>query len=1272
MVPPARSGASAVIGSDELDALSLGLAVVNARWEIVRWTRALAELTGVSAHAALGTSLWDRLPALCQPSIDSALRAAMRDRVPYHGPGLPLSDRGAGPVLRSVAPLGDDAILVELDRDSGTPDETAALDSVLAAHGEESDLLATVAQAIADASITLETTLGALAERVCTLLRCGGSSVALVEDNTFRTVGAVGTLAGTLGEQSPIRSTVGELALLQRRVILGAHRALVAPMIAEGVAIGRLVAEHPTHGEFVPSDAALLQRIADHAALAVRGRQHRAAAERSARDARALTEVIQRINQSLELDRVMALVAQYANELVRGVNARVFIAEDDGLHVNGTCGLEKESLVPVVPVDGSFTGTCLRNRKPLRSTDLGAVDSPWSWTKERIGPGQFSAIAIPLLVVDRAIGVLVILGDYGRAFDDKDEERLLVLAGHAAIAIENARLFRAAARTMQHASILANNARALARHVTANAMFSDIVRIAREALRADGVGIYLADSGSDHIDVAVQEGVGHDLAVAVRGWFWETPLGEVMRSGRPSFIADMTSLQRTHAVDVLLATGIRAAAILPLMIEGRARGVLTLRYCGVQTFEPEQRQLLTDFGTHVALAVRNARLFEDLERRAARFEAVAQVQRAISEAVSLDEVYAKIYTAVASVVDSPCFVLLSFDEDREVFVPGYCVNDGVPIETKTLPRFPPGCGNTTQAFLTRQPNVAARSSAGWSGQVHITEGRGEVAVVLSAPILHGDRALGVLQAQSYDPEAYDWDDVDLVMLIARQAGTAIVNARAFETERRELERAQFAAAVARAALAAADLEAGADAVLSVVAGACPTSGMTIDVIGVNGARRTVATRGTAPARDEAGTIRVPLSSGNRARGELLVRDTGLATHVRETLCRLADPLALALETLQLREEERHQQERRRVLATALEAMEQPVFIVSRDLIVRYANGAAAAQFGYAPEELVGLHVKAFQVHLWSTQDRNTAARAMDEVGHWAGERPLRRRDGNDFPAWLIVSPIRDGTRRRVGHVIVVRDLTEERRMAEQLRQSEKLAALGELVAGVAHEVNNPLTGISAFAQLLLEDDLSGEQRESVTLMKREADRAVSVIRDLLAFARKTGPRSVMVDMNDLVEQTLRLRAYGMRSTGVMLETNLDPALAPVRGDDRQLQQVLLNLIVNAEHAMASTPVRQLSVRTRNEGSRVVVEVRDTGTGMTPDVQKRIFEPFFTTKPEGTGTGLGLSVSYGIMQSHAGTLSAQSVVGIGSTFRISLPASTAPDGATMAPNLGRHP
>jgi two-component system, NtrC family, sensor kinase len=240
-------------------------------------------------------------------------------------------------------------------------------------------------------------------------------------------------------------------------------------------------------------------------------------------------------------------------------------------------------------------------------------------------------------------------------------------------------------------------------------------------------------------------------------------------------------------------------------------------------------------------------------------------------------------------------------------------------------------------------------------------------------------------------------------------------------------------------------------------------------------------------------------------------------------------------------------------------------------------------------------------------------------------------------------------------VMIVRNLTEERRMAEQLRQTEKLVALGELVAGVAHEVNNPLTGISAFAQLLLEDTLTPEQLEAVTMIKREADRAGTVARDLLTFARKTGPRNVSIDVNELIEQTLRLRAYGLRAADVVVELALTPDVRRVRGDDRQFQQVLLNLLVNAEHAMASVPVRTLTVRTGNEADRVVIEISDSGVGMSPEVQRRIFEPFFTTKPEGKGTGLGLSVSYGIVQTHGGTLTVHSAPGAGATFRLSLPA-----------------
>ena len=218
-----------------------------------------------------------------------------------------------------------------------------------------------------------------------------------------------------------------------------------------------------------------------------------------------------------------------------------------------------------------------------------------------------------------------------------------------------------------------------------------------------------------------------------------------------------------------------------------------------------------------------------------------------------------------------------------------------------------------------------------------------------------------------------------------------------------------------------------------------------------------------------------------------------------------------------------------------------------------------------------------------------------------------------------------------------------------------MVALGELVAGVAHEINNPLTGISAFAQILLEEELGDDQRESVQLIKQESDRAKTVIKDLLLFARTTEHGTGPVDINAVIEQTVRLRAYPLRNAGVQVELQLDPTAPRISGDSQKLQQVLLNVIGNAEHAMLGRDVRRLLVRTTRDEDRVIITAVDTGVGMTADVRRRIFEPFYTTKPAGAGTGLGLSVSYGIIHAHGGTISVESEPDVGSTVTIMLPA-----------------
>jgi two-component system NtrC family sensor kinase len=158
----------------------------------------------------------------------------------------------------------------------------------------------------------------------------------------------------------------------------------------------------------------------------------------------------------------------------------------------------------------------------------------------------------------------------------------------------------------------------------------------------------------------------------------------------------------------------------------------------------------------------------------------------------------------------------------------------------------------------------------------------------------------------------------------------------------------------------------------------------------------------------------------------------------------------------------------------------------------------------------------------------------------------------------------------------------------------------------------------------------------------------------LLFARKAEARDVAVDINTIVKHTVRLRSLASRSSGIDVHMHLDPSNPRVRGDEQKLQQVLLNLLVNAESAMQAVQVRHLSVTTRHKQGMVHIVVADTGHGMTPAISERVFEPFFTTKPPGEGTGLGLSVSYGIIQAHEGTISVESAPDAGTTFTIMLP------------------
>jgi len=249
-------------------------------------------------------------------------------------------------------------------------------------------------------------------------------------------------------------------------------------------------------------------------------------------------------------------------------------------------------------------------------------------------------------------------------------------------------------------------------------------------------------------------------------------------------------------------------------------------------------------------------------------------------------------------------------------------------------------------------------------------------------------------------------------------------------------------------------------------------------------------------------------------------------------------------------------------------------------------------------------------------------------------------------------------------------MTQLKTSQAQLLQSGKMAAIGELVSGIAHELNNPLAAISLHAELLREEDDWAEVKNCARTIKGQTDRAVSIVHNLLSFARKHEPKKEVICLNDSLRTTLELRRYELNHGNIEVITELAPDLPPILADDHQLQQVFFNLLTNAEQAIHSVRRQgRISITTRPAGANVRLELEDDGPSIPVDIQARLFEPFFTTKEVGRGTGLGLSICYGIIAEHGGRIFVESDPGQGAAFIIELPVHQDKQGApgTVSPD-----
>ncbi len=315
------------------------------------------------------------------------------------------------------------------------------------------------------------------------------------------------------------------------------------------------------------------------------------------------------------------------------------------------------------------------------------------------------------------------------------------------------------------------------------------------------------------------------------------------------------------------------------------------------------------------------------------------------------------------------------------------------------------------------------------------------------------------------------------------------------------------------------------------------------------------------------------------------------------------------------------------------------------------NNAYCQMIGYSRAELLEMRISDIEAAETQEETATHIAKVVNS-GNDRFETRHRHQDGRIIDVEVSVNYLKDGGGRMISFI---RDITERKKMHEQLIAQDRLASLGELTAGVAHELNNPLTSVVGFSELLLEQNLSTDIKDDLDIVHSEAQRAARIVDNLLTFARKQHEGKSLTDINEVIRKTMELRINEQKNNNIKAIIRLAPDLPEIMGSAFQLQQVFLNIIINAEFFMLEAHRKgTLTIVTEQAGDSIRATIADDGPGISVENMKHIFNPFFTTKEVGKGTGLGLSICHGIITEHGGRIWAESKLGKGATFIIELP------------------
>ena len=911
---------------------------------------------------------------------------------------------------------------------------------------------------------------------------------------------------------------------------------------------------------------------------------------------RALEAVGQSLTASLQLDEALDSIVARTLDVMRGEAALVVSWDGQApdftlMRVGGRLSADY-ARDKTIPVAGGPISRAILEDTVVTTSNILADAATWlsSARRAQIEREGFRAVAAaPLRSSGRVHGALVVHYWSERAFDMQDVAALRLLAEHAALAIDNARLYADATRRAERLRDLV----ALSHSMTASLDSADVMqRIARAA-----AGMTPGAMAAVHVFDAAHRTL---RARGLSDGEWEgVPTERAADAGLPGLVVEarapvLIPQPRLHPRMVSREWWARRPAAtyygVPINVGDTFVGVLD--YILPEGLpDAEEQEALRLLAAQAGIAIRNASLYQAERVQAERIRTLAGVNQRLSGALELDDLLRTISEFAAQITGLRFVSFWLADEHARTlsFRGGSVAEIAATFPSPSVSYDSGGIGwvaRTRQMFavddIASDPRIL--HPEWWT--------RWNLRAYVAYPVVAGNRLLAILSLAHPEPIAFTDDMRDMIEMFVAQAAVAVQNARLYQEAQHRRDVAEGLARIARELTGT--LEEG-----------------RIGELITHGVLELLRTRGATLYRYEEDTGRLIAIVGHGPSAEVtrgLVLEPGEAAAGR----------AVA---------------ERKIIATP-DILREPRVHMSPDLRARIERLRGAAVVSVP---LVGHDRIVGALSLSDVTGREFTADELQALQLFADQAALALENARLYES---------------AHDSLVR----LRDTQAQLVQAAKMSAIGQLVSGVAHELNNPLSVIIGYGQLLLGRDVPANVRRPVELMVAQGERMGKIVRNLLYVARQRPPERAAVDVPQIMEQTLALRINQLTLSKITVRKEISDDVPLTTGDAQQLEQVFLNLLLNAEQAiLESKPQGEivLRARLREDGNTIVAQVIDDGSGIPPDALPRIFEPFYTTKTVGMGTGLGLSVSYGIVQEHGGRLTVESQPGR-TAFTLELP------------------